>query len=662
MKPRLAYQLVITIVLLFGMEPSMAQSPGSASQEPSNKDTRNKQRQSTQQPKGGPLSPHHEITVTATRTPTPAREVGQSLTIITAEEIEAQGARDVLQVLETVPGFNVVRTGSFGGTTSVFVRGGESDFNLVLIDGVQVNRPGGAFDLADLTTTNIERIEIVRGPASVLYGSDAVTSVISITTRKGEGRPSGNLQFEGGTYNSYLFRGATQGQLQRLQYSFGAHYSESDGFHDFNSQYNKVDLSASSTVALTPDSFISGSLRYLNSDNNFPTDSTGAVVDPNDFRKTNERLYSLSYNHLFSDRFDTKVHYGYYSRDFTSVTVRDDIVDFFDSEFELTENRNYLDWQNSFQVNPENLITVGTSYEREASQTDDLSRRSVGLYLQDHFSWRDRLFLTAGARYDNNDRFKNFATVSFSMAYLLDDEWKLRASVGNGFRAPSFSEIIGFPDFGIVGNSDLQPEKNVTTDFGVDYVVGIQGSLSATVFFNRFSDLIEFSFLVPPETPNFINVEKAKSQGLELNGFVSATERLRFGGQYTFTDTEVTDAGTVPGGSFTEGEQLLRRPRNTAGVYGEFLKGRYKFRIDFKFKGKRDDVQFFSDFSSARVVLPSYLKTDFSVTVPILRFSDSFGDLALVFRGENIFDKEYTEIAGFESIGRSFFGGLDVAF
>ena len=188
MKPRLAYQLVITIVLLFGMEPSVAQSPGSASQEPSNKDTRNKQQQSAPQPKGGPLSPHHEITVTATRTPTPVREVGQSLTIITAEEIEAQGARDVLQVLETVPGFNVVRTGSFGGTTSVFVRGGESDFNLVLIDGVQVNRPGGAFDLADLTTTNIERIEIIRGPASVLYGSDAVTSVISITTRKGEGR------------------------------------------------------------------------------------------------------------------------------------------------------------------------------------------------------------------------------------------------------------------------------------------------------------------------------------------------------------------------------------------------------------------------------------------------------------------------------------------
>ena len=662
MNPKLAYQIVITIVLLFGIQFAVAQSPSSDPQEPTETDTGNKQQQPAKQPPIGPFSPHYEVTVTATRTPTPAREIGQSLTIITAEDIEAQGARDVLQVLETVPGFNVVRTGSFGGITSVFVRGGESDFNLVLIDGVQLNQPGGAFDLADLTTTNIERIEIVRGPASVLYGSDAVTSVISIITRKGEGRPSGGLQFEGGTYNTYLFRGATQGQLKKLHYSFGAHYSESDGFYDFNNQYNKVDLSANSTVELTTDSFISGSIRYLNSDQNFPTDSTGAVVDPNDFRKTNERLYSLSYNHLLSDRFNTKVHYGYYSRDFTSFTVRDDLVDFFDSEFELTENRNYLDWQNNFQANPHNLITVGTSYEREASQTDDLSRRSIGLYLQEQFAWRDRLFLTAGARYDQNNRFKNFATGSFSIAYLLDDEWKLRASVGNGFRAPSFSEIIGFPDFGIVGNSGLNPEKNVATDFGVDYVVGSQGGLSATVFFNRFSDLIEFSFLVPPETPNFINVEKANSQGLELNGFISATARLRFGGQYTLTDTEVTDAGTVPGGSFTEGEPLLRRPKHTAGVYGEFLKNRYKFRIDFKFKGRRDDVQFFPDFSSARVVLPSYLKTDFSVTVPILRFSDSFGDLALVFRGENIFDKQYTEIAGFESIGRSFFGGLDVTF
>ncbi len=606
---------------------------------------------------------HHEVTVTATRTPTATREIGQTLTLITAEDIEAQGARDVLQVLETVPGFNVVRAGSFGATSSVFARGGESDFNLVLIDGVQVNQPGGTFDFADLTTTNIERIEIVRGPSSVLYGADAMTSTIHIITRKGEGKPSGNLRFEGGTFDTYLFRGGLQGEAKKLQYSLGGHYSQSDGLHELNNQYDKFELSANTAFHLNTSSSIGANARYLDSGYHFPTDGSGAVVDPNDFRESQEGVYSVFYENLFTNRYSTKVHYGYYRRVSKNFTVEDGTVDFSDSTFETTENRNYLDWQNNLQLDAHNLITAGVSYEREASETADLARRSVGLYLQEQFSWADRFFLTVGARYDNNNRFESFATGSVSAGYLINDEFKIRASWGNGFRAPNFSEIIGFPSFGIVGNEALNPEKNVATDFGLDYVSrSLRAGVSGTVFFNRFSDLIEFSFFVAPGTPNYLNVEEAKSQGLELEGFLSPTEDLRLGFQYTLTDTEVTNAGTVPGGSFVEGEPLLRRPRHLGGPYAEFRRERYKLRIDFKYKGERDDVQFFPDFSSARVVLPAYWKVDFGITVPIVRLSDSGSDVALVFRGENIFNTQYTEIAGFESPGRSLLAGLDLSF
>ena len=663
MKIRLAFLTTVFVVVGLGL--ASAQSTGSDESESAEVPASKQQDTSAamKQTSAKTVQPHYTVIVTPTRTPTATREIGQSITVLTAEDIEAQGARNVLQVLETVPGFNVVRTGSFGGTTSVFVRGGESDFNLVLVDGVQVNQPGGFFDLGDLTTINIERIEIVRGPSSVLYGSDAVTSVINIITRKGEGRTSGNLHFEGGTYDSYLLRGGIQGALKKVNYSFGVHYAQSDGFYEFNNDYDKVELSGSTTIELNTDSFLSAQVRFQDAEHHFPTDSTGAIVDPNDFRKTDEKLYSVSYENLFTDRYSTGVRYGYYSRDFQSFTVEDGIVDFFNSTFRVTENRNYLDWQNNFQLNPHNLITAGTSYEREGSETSDLSRRSVGIYLQEQFSWADRFFLTAGVRYDNNNRFRSFTTGAFSIGYLINDEWKLRGSLGNGFRAPSFSEIIGFPDFGILGNETLKPEKNVASDFGFDYFSRNQkGGLSATVFFNRFSDLIEFSFLVPPGTPNFINVEKAKSEGLEVDGFIAASEELRFGGQYTLTATKVTNAGTVPGGSFVEGEQLLRRPKHTAGLYAQFIKDRLKLRIDFKYKGKRDDVQFFPDFSSSRVVLPSYWKADFGITVPIVRFSDSDRDLALVFRGENIFDKRYTEIAGFESVGRSLFAGLEITF
>jgi vitamin B12 transporter len=612
---------------------------------------------------GGKIPPiHHEVTVTATRTPTATREIGQTLTLITAQDIEAQGARDVLQVLETVPGFNVVRTGSFGATSSVFVRGGESDFNLVLIDGVQVNQPGGTFDFADLTTTNIERIEIVRGPSSVLYGADAMTSTIHIITRKGEGNLSGNARFEGGSFDSYLFQGGVQGEAKKLHYSLGGHYSQSDGVYEFNNQYDKVELSANTAFQLNAASSIGLNARYLNSEHHNPNDDSGAVVDPNDFRTTQETLFSAFYENQLTNRYSTKVLYGYHERVGRSFTLADS-VDLSDDTFETTENRNYLDWQNNFQLDARNLITAGVSYKREELETDNLNRRSVGVYLQEQFSWADRFFLTAGGRYDNNNRFKSFATGSVSAGYLIDDEFKLRASIGNGFRAPNFIEIGGFPSFDIVGNEDLNPEKNVATDFGLDYVSRNLGAgVSGTIFFNRFSDLIEFSSFVAPGAPNYLNVEKAKSQGLELEGFLSPTGELRLGGQYTFTHTEVTDAGSVAGGSFEEGEQLLRRPRHVGGIYTEFRKNRYKLRIDFKYKGERDDFQFFPDFTSARVVLPSYWKVDFGVVIPIIQLSDSGSDVALAFRGENIFNTKYTEIAGFESPGRSLLAGLDLSF
>ena len=606
---------------------------------------------------------HHEVTVTATRTPTAVREIGQTLTLITAEDIEAQGARDVLQVLETVPGFNVVRAGSFGATTSVFVRGGESDFNLVLIDGVQVNQPGGTFDFANLTTTNIERIEIVRGPSSVLYGADAMTSTIHIITRKGEGTPSGNLRFEGGSFDTYLFRGGLQGETKKLHYSLGGHYSQSDGLHELNNQYDKFELSANTTFQLNAPSSIGANVRYLDSEYHLPNDDSGAVVDPNDFRTTQETLFSTFYENLLTSRYSTKVLYGYQRRVGQNFTLADGTGDFSDFTFESTENRHYLDWQNNFQLDARSLITAGVSYRREESETDNLNRRSVGVYLQEQFSRADRFFLTVGGRYDNNNRFKSFATGSVSAGYLINDEFKLRASLGNGFRAPNFIEIGGFPSFGIVGNADLNPEKNVATDFGLDYVSrNLRAGVSGTIFFNRFSDLIEFTFSVPPGTPNYLNLEKAKSQGLELEGFIAPTGELRLGGQYTLTHTEVTDAGSVAGGSFVEGEQLLRRPSHIGGIYTEFRQNRYRLRIDFKYKGERADFQFFPDFSSARVVLPAYWKVDFGVVVPIVQPSDSGNDVAVVFRGENIFNKNYTEIAGFESPGRSLLAGLEVTF
>ena len=648
-----SFLLFLTLLVSLGSQPGLAQSvSGSGSQQPPKE-------------KGAPPKVpgiENEITVTATRTETPLRTVGQNVTLISAQQIEEQGAVTVQEVLANLAGFSVAQSGTDGGVTSFFVRGGESDFSLVMIDGVQINQPGGTIDLADLGTSNIERIEVVRGPSSVLYGADAVSATINIITKHGTSSPpAGRFAFQGGSYGTLLGRANINGGSERIQYSLGGLVSTSNGFYDLNNEYNRGEASARFAFAVSDQVSITAATRFIDAESELPTDFIGAVVDPNDFRTTTQQIHSLEYQHQVSSQYSTKLQYGYHHRNFENFTVADGVSDFFDSTFQAEESRHFLDWQNDLSLNRSNLLTTGFSFEREANRTDGLDRRSVGVYAQNQFSWGDRFFLTAGIRLDENDRFKDFVTGTLAVAFLVKPEWKLRASLGNGFRAPTFAEIIGFPEFGILGNPDLDPEKNLAADLGVDFFGG-PVQFSGTLFFNRYSDLIEFSFAGDPGSPNYQNVEAARSRGLELEASVPLGDLVRIGGNYTLLDTEVTDTGLVSGDNFLEGEPLLRRPRHSGLLYAQFRRKRYSLRADLRYKGERPDVQFFPDFTSSRIELPGYLVTDLALTLPILPLQNDRGDFALVLRGRNIFDRDYTEVAGFQSPGRSFTAGLEIAF
>ena len=645
--------LFLTLFVPLGIESGLAQQ-GSGSQS----------QQQSGQKKAPPKVPRieNEITITATRSEASLRTVGQNVTVISAQQIAEQGAVNVHEVLAKLAGFSVSQTGSDGGATSIFVRGGESDFSLVMIDGVRINQPGGAVDLADLGTSNIERIEVVRGPSSVLYGADAVSATINIITKQGApARPSGSFSFLGGSYGTRFGRGSITGGSDRIQYSLGGLYSTSDGFIDLNNEYDRGEASARFSFTLSDQATLISTTRFSNAEYEFPTDFIGTIVDPNDFRTTTQQIHSLEYQHRVGTTYATRLQYGYHHRDFESFTVADGITDFFDSSFRAQESRHFLDWQNNFSLNRSNLFTTGVSFERESSRTDSLNRRSVGVYAQNQFSRGERFFLTGGIRLDDNDRFQNFVTGSLAAAFLVNPDWKLRASLGNGFRAPAFAEIIGFPDFGIVGNPNLDPEKNLAFDLGMDFFGG-PVQFSGTLFFNWYSDLIEFSFVGASGSPNYQNVEAARSRGLELEATLPLGDLVRVGGHYTFLDTEVTDTGLAAGDNFMEGEELLRRPRHSALLFAQLVRKRYSLRADIRYQGERPDVQFLPDFSSSRIKLPAYLVTDLALTLPILPFENDRGDLAVVLRGRNIFNRDYTEIAGFQSPGRSFTAGLEIAF
>ncbi len=610
------------------------------------------------QPPPEPLE--YEVTVTATRTSIPVDKVGFSTHVVGRQEIEAQGARTIAQVLETVPGFSVARTGSFGGQTSVFVRGGESNFNLVLVDGVQINQPGGSMDFADLSTANVERIEIVRGPGSVLYGSEAVTSIIHIITTQGQGRPGGEVQVEGGSFNSYLSTGSVSGGTERVGYSLSGLYSDTSGFLPLNSDYHNSEVSARFDFQPWSSTDLTATIRHRSSEQHFATDSSGAVVDPNDFRTSDDTLYTVRFSQIVSPKYTSSIQYGFHRRDSSDFTVFDGVTDFFDFEFLREDRRTYLDWQNDFVVVGGHVLTSGLSYSREESITGSAHRRSLGVYFQDQMSLSSRLSLTTGLRFDDNDRFRDFVSANLSASFRLSSYARLRGSVGNGFRSPTFDEILGFPSFGIVGNPDLKPEQNVGMDGGIDLRLGSAG-MSATFFFNRFTDLIEFTFAVPPGSPNTLNIQAARSKGFEIEGYRELRPGLRLGGSYTLTETRVTDSGSSSGGNFVQGDSLLRRPRHSGLAYASCSAGRLSARVDFKYKGERDDRQFFPDFSSARVALPGYLKVDFGLRFSLLHWGRD-GDVAITLRGENLFDKKYEEIAGFDSPGRSVMGGVGFRF
>ena len=601
-------------------------------------------------------------TVTATRKAVPISNIGFSIKVIERETIESQGAHTLAQVLETVPGFNVVRSGSYGGPTSVFVRGGESDFNLVMIDGVQINQPGGSLDFSNLSTTNVERIEIVRGPGSVLYGAEAVSSIINIVTTRGEGNLGANVRVEGGSFDTYRSSGGLSGGTENVGYSLSGFYSDTDGFLPFNRGYEHSEFSGRLDLKLWTGAGINTMIRHRDSEQHFPTDSSGDVVDPNDFRVGQDTIYSMRFNQVFNSRYTSTIQYGHHFMKATDFTIADGVRDDFDFTFERQNARNYFDWQNDLILGDRHLLTMGLSYDKEESGTHLEERHSVGFYAQDQFSVKERFFFTTGFRFDKNDRFKDFIAANFSASFRIHPYARLKASVGNGFRSPSFDEILGFPNFEIKGNTQLKPEQNVGVDAGVDFYFPLRPSgVSVSVFLNHFSDLIEFSFAVPIGSPNYLNIEKARSQGVEFEAFHGIWAGFKLGGGYTFTDTKVTDSGSAAGDNFIECEKLLRSPRQMGFVYLSRSGNRLSGRMDFKFKGNREDRKFFPDFTSARVELPGYLKIDFGLRFSILRWN-SHRDLAVTVRGENILNEEYEEVAGFASPGRRVMVGLRLGF
>ncbi|MBX6364711.1 MAG: TonB-dependent receptor [Gemmatimonadetes bacterium] len=633
-----------------------------------------------------------ELVVTATRLPRSREASPLSTSVVTGAELRARGIRTVADALRTLPGAAVVQPGPFGGVTSLFVRGGESDYVKVLVDGVPVNAAGGAFDFANLSTVNVERIEVVRGPGSVLYGSDAVTGVVQIFTRDG-GKPRLNGSYRRGwaprfdapeaAADGHYGTGAWNVDLSSgrgsTRYSVGYGRFDTDGGYAFNGGH--VNTTLSGRLSLRPDSAsdLAFTLRRTAGVFHFPTDGGGHVLDRNQFNRNEAWTLGLDGGTRLSNRVEARV---LLASNTTNATFGDapdspaDTLGFYASASEASGYRRSADVRLNIRPRAATIVTLGAVLEREHERSSssyssqfgpgadsaDVRREDRGYYAQ-LLTEAGPLALTAGARLDDSDRFGRFTTWRAGATLHPFGGTRLRAAAGTAFKEPTFYENFarGF----VRGNPDLAPERSRSWEVGAEQRLSHDHlALQATYFAQRFRDLIQYRGDAPADEPSYVNLGGARADGLEATAELTAANgRVHVAAGYTHLDTKVTREGAGGDPTFVAGQRLVRRPANSGFLTGSWARpagGALSATITRV--GERDDIDY-SDpslYPAPRVRLPAYTRVDVSGELPVWPMSAGRLGLVLTAAVENLFDQSYRDIANFPARGRTIYVGARV--
>lgn len=625
-----------------------------------------------------------EIVVTADRAPTPLARVIAPSTIITGEQLRERGVYFLQDALRQVPGAAVVSTGSYGGTTSLFLRGGESDYTKVLIDGVAVNQAGGAFNFGTLSTDNIERIEIVRGPVSVLYGSDAVTGVVNVITRRGGGQLRGELTTQAGSHGTWLGSAAVSGGSEQASYSVGLSRLRTDGTYRFNSGF--ASTVGSGALSIRPDARTDLTLTARTGDNtfHFPTNSAGVASDSNQVTLQDGTTLGLELGRRLSERTELRVLLASHSQVDGANDTSDfpgDTIGFFGSQSQTRTLRRSADVRGIVELTPRARITVGAQAEfedlREFGRSEfnfdtavtvsadppfSASRRNVGSYGQAVLDVGSRGLVNVGLRLDDNQRFGTHLTYRAGAVYRLSPGLRARGGFGSAFKEPSIRENYARNPFEL-GNPDLAPEQSTSWEVGLEQTLlrGVM-TLAANYFDQRFKNLIQYNGGAAPGAPNYENVARASSRGVELLADFRPARQVTLAVSYTYLRTRVQDAGFSSGAGdvFVDGKALIRRPSHSARLDGRVRPGeRLSAGLAVNYVGAREDVDF-QPFPSVRTTLPWYLLVDADVSVNLLHRAGGAASLSATIRGENLFDRRYQTVVGFPGRGRAVFVGARV--
>jgi vitamin B12 transporter len=625
------------------------------------------------------------LVVTASPTPRSADAIASHVTVLQGEVLHAEGVTTVGDALRFVAGVDVVRNGSFGANTSVFVRGGESDHALVLVDGVQVNQAGGSFDFSALTTDDVERIEIVRGPASALYGSDAMAGVIHVVTRTGRGSPRLRARVETAHYSEprddaldgLRWSADVSGGSDRFGYSASVSRERQEGILAFNNRFLNTVASANARLAPDERTQVALTLRMTERESRYPTDGSGRVVDRNQFGFGGETMARVTVARRVTDALELQASLGANQTDGGTDDAPDDPSDP-DGYQSLDHFRRAAGEVRASLSIRDAVLTLGGEVEQERQRSFSESTSAFGPFYGRSRSERRNLAafahvtgeggvvsFNAGVRLEDNERFGTSGTWQGGVSAHLPHATgtRARASVGTGIKEPTFYENFAADGFS-VGNPDLGPERSLSWEVGVEHQLMDGVQLQATFFDQRLRDLIQYVFPAPTANdPNFYNVAEAITRGVEL-GADARIGRLDVGAWYTWLDTEVTDAGfdSGSGAYFVEGETLLRRPTHAvSGRASGAVAERGRLHTRLAFVGSRADRRFDPvTFAPEREELSSYLLWTIGAEWKVAAGSAVAPGLTLSARVENLLDESYEEALGFSAPGRQLYLGLSM--
>jgi vitamin B12 transporter len=627
-----------------------------------------------------------DIVVSATRTDAPAGQVASAVTVFDADEIERQQQPLLADLLRDAPGTTIVRTGGLGTVTSLFVRGGESNYTKVLLDGIPLNEPGGAFNLSNVTTENLDRVEFVRGSNSALYGSDAMTGVIQLFTRPGTTpKPQVMARFEGGSFSTVRGGAGVAGKAGAFDYSGDVSALSTDNDAP-NNHFDNTTLSGSLGAALGH----GARLRFLGRAERGTTGTPGQVAfgrpDMDAFYQRHDQVWGVSFDQASGALHQSAAYGAAISHQASTNLVEDppytpsfggSSAPFMFSDFTYDSRTNLTRHHASYQLDG----TIATAHagthvetalvdwdgERAtlrdalADTSQPASRDNVGLSLQHQALW-STVFVTAGVRFEHNASFGNATVPRVAAAWYAHTgdgglgATRLHATAGLGIKEPTILQTFSISPF-FLGNPDLQPERSRAFDLGVEQrFARDRARVDVTWFDNRYRNIIGLETVDPAAfTSQYFNIGLTRARGAELSGDVALVSGFRLKAGYTFLDSEILESTSEFSEVLKAGHPAFRRPRHSGFTDVAWTGTHASISLIGTFAGERSD----SDFSSlfpAIVVNGAYASWDLRVAVPVGRALWLTGAI------DNLTDSDRMDPLGYPVLGRAIRFGVRTRF